>query len=83
MTTHPIIQRITTVEQISQAFDNITYRKGEAVIRMLEASVGADAFRDGVRRFLEMEAGGFGNANLITRESRILTTGVILPRLPF
>ena len=27
--------------------------------------------------------GGFGNANLITRESRILTTAIILPRLPF
>lgn len=57
-TTHPIIQRITTVEQISQAFDNITYRKGEAVIRMLEASVGADAFRDGVRRYMAKHAYG-------------------------
>ena len=28
-------------------------------------------------------ASGFGNANLITRESRILTTAIILPRLPF
>ena len=26
---------------------------------------------------------GFDNANLITRESRILTTAIILPRLPF
>ena len=26
---------------------------------------------------------GFGNANLITRESRILTTAINLPRLPF
>jgi aminopeptidase N len=58
VTTHPIIQRITTVEQISQAFDNITYRKGEAVIRMLEASVGADAFRDGVRRYMAKHAYG-------------------------
>ncbi len=57
-TTHPIIQKISTVEQISQAFDNITYRKGEAVIRMLEASVGADAFRDGVRRYMAKHAYG-------------------------
>jgi aminopeptidase N len=57
-TTHPIIQRIATVDQISQAFDNITYRKGEAVIRMLEASVGADAFRDGVRRYMAKHAYG-------------------------
>lgn len=57
-TTHPIIQKIQTVEQIAQAFDNITYRKGEAVIRMLEASVGADPFRDGVRRYMTKHAYG-------------------------
>lgn len=58
MTTHPIIQKVTTVDQIAQAFDNITYRKGEAVIRMLEASVGPDAFRDGVRRYMAKHAYG-------------------------
>ena len=57
-TTHPIIQHIMTVDQISQAFDNITYRKGEAVIRMLEASVGADPFREGVRRYMAKHAYG-------------------------
>ncbi|MGZ8313384.1 MAG: M1 family metallopeptidase, partial [Allosphingosinicella sp.] len=35
-TTHPVVQNVATVEQISQAFDAITYRKGEAVITMLE-----------------------------------------------
>jgi hypothetical protein len=39
-TTHPVVQHIQTVEQASQAFDEITYQKGEAVIRMLEAYVG-------------------------------------------
>ena len=42
VTTHPVVQHIRTVEQASQAFDSITYSKGEAVIRMLEAYVGAD-----------------------------------------
>ena len=46
-------------EQASQAFDTITYSKGEAVIRMLEAYVGADAWRDGVRRYIE--APRYGN----------------------
>lgn len=55
-TTHPIVQRIETVEQASQAFDAITYEKGEAVIRMLEAYVGADAWRDGVRRYIAKHA---------------------------
>lgn len=59
LTTHPIVQKIATVEQASQAFDDITYRKGEAVIRMLEAYVGADAWRDGVRSY--MKAHAYGN----------------------
>jgi aminopeptidase N len=56
--THPIIQKINTVDEISQAFDSITYRKGEAVIRMLEASVGSDAFRTGVRNYMAKHAYG-------------------------
>ena len=59
-TTHPIIQHVETVEQASQAFDSITYSKGEAVIRMLEAYVGADTWRDGVRKYIKAHA--YGNA---------------------
>lgn len=51
-TTHPVVQRIDTVEQISQAFDAITYQKGEAVITMLEDYVGEDAWREGVRNYI-------------------------------
>lgn len=57
-TTHPVVQRIATVEQASQAFDNITYQKGEAVIRMLENYVGEDAWRSGVRRYVAKHAYG-------------------------
>jgi len=53
---HPIVQRIATVEQASQAFDTITYSKGEAVIRMLENYVGSDAWRDGVRAYMKKHA---------------------------
>jgi aminopeptidase N len=58
-TTHPVVQHIATVEQASQAFDSITYQKGESVIRMLEAYVGADAWRGGVRAY--MKAHAYGN----------------------
>jgi aminopeptidase N len=51
-TTHPVVQHITTVEQMSQAFDSITYEKGEAVITMLEDYVGETAWRDGVRAYI-------------------------------
>jgi aminopeptidase N len=58
-TTHPVVQHIATVEQASQAFDAITYAKGEAVINMLEAYVGPDSWRAGVRRYIK--AHEYGN----------------------
>jgi aminopeptidase N len=58
-TTHPIVQHVQTVEQASQAFDDITYQKGESVIRMLEAYVGENAWRNGVRAY--MKAHAYGN----------------------
>ncbi|TFW34844.1 M1 family metallopeptidase [Massilia horti] len=57
-TTHPVVQHVETVEQASQAFDNITYAKGEAVIRMLEGYVGATGWRDGVRVYIKTHAYG-------------------------
>jgi aminopeptidase N len=58
-TTHPVVQHITSVEQANQAFDAITYKKGEAVIRMLEAYVGENGWRNGVRAY--MKANAYGN----------------------
>ena len=45
-------------------FDPITYRKGGAVLRMLEQYLGADVFRDGVRRYMDEHA----YANTITAD---------------
>ncbi len=67
-TTHPIVQHIETVEQASQAFDSITYSKGESVIRMLEAYVGADAWRGGVRRYMKAHAHGNTTSDDLWRE---------------
>ena len=57
--THPVVQTVNTVAQAEQAFDAITYQKGEAVIRMLEGYAGSDAWRDGVRAY--MAAHRYGN----------------------
>jgi aminopeptidase N len=57
--THPVVQHVETVEQANQAFDEITYSKGESVIRMLEAYVGENAWRSGVRAY--MKANAYGN----------------------
>ena len=48
-----------TADQAAQSFDSITYDKGAAIIAMLNAYVGRDKFRDGVRRY--MQAHAFGN----------------------
>ncbi|GAA3713286.1 M1 family metallopeptidase [Sphingomonas cynarae] len=50
--THPIIRKIASVEQIGEAFDGITYAKGQQVIGMLEAYLGEVPFRAGVRRYM-------------------------------
>jgi aminopeptidase N len=57
-TTHPVVQHVETVDQASQAFDAITYQKGEAVIRMLEGYVGPEAWRGGVRAYIKAHAHG-------------------------
>ena len=54
--THPIITPIEDVFQAGGAFDDITYTKGEAVIRTLESHIGEDAFRAGVRRYMHAYA---------------------------
>lgn len=56
--THPIIAPIHDVLQANEAFDTITYSKGQAVIRMLESAVGEDAFRAGVRNYIKKHVYG-------------------------
>ena len=74
-TTHPVVQQIDTVEQASQAFDAITYSKGESVIRMLEGYVGADAWRDGVRRYIKAHAYGNTVSDDLWREVEAAAPG--------
>ncbi len=58
-TTHPIVQKIRSVDETNNAFDSITYRKGEAVIAMLEAFAGEDVWRSGLRAYMAKHK--FGN----------------------
>jgi aminopeptidase N len=50
--THPIIRHVETVDEIGEAFDSITYQKGQAVIGMIESVLGPDKFREGIRRYM-------------------------------
>lgn len=67
-TTHPIVQKIETVEQTAQAFDAISYSKGQAVLHMLEGYVGDDAWREGVRRYTKAHAYGNTTSDDLWRE---------------
>jgi aminopeptidase N len=51
-TTHPIQTPVLNEEQAANAFDNITYGKGQAFLRMLEAYLGEEPFRKGIRAYM-------------------------------
>ncbi len=52
-TTHPIQQPVKNPTDAISSFDGITYTKGAAFLRMLEAFVGEKPFRDGIRAYIE------------------------------
>ncbi|HKP93202.1 MAG TPA: M1 family aminopeptidase, partial [Chthoniobacterales bacterium] len=51
-TTHSIQQPIATEAEANSAFDEITYQKGQSIIRMLESFLGENVFRDGIRKYI-------------------------------
>ncbi len=52
-TTHPIQQKVATEAEANSAFDDITYKKGQSFIRMLETFLGEEQFRNGIRRYMQ------------------------------
>jgi len=58
---HAIQQHVTDELEATSAFDpQITYSKGQAILRMFEAYLGPDVFRSGVRGYIKARA--FSNA---------------------
>jgi len=51
-TTHAIQQPVTTESEANSSFDDITYKKGQSFLRMLESFLGEDVFRNGIRRYM-------------------------------
>jgi aminopeptidase N len=50
--THPIQQPVKTESQAQSAFDEITYQKGQSLLRMLESYLGEQDFRVGIRSYI-------------------------------
>ncbi|MEM9490762.1 MAG: M1 family metallopeptidase, partial [Myxococcota bacterium] len=62
-TARKIRQPIVSAHDIDNAFDGITYGKGAAVLRMFEAWIGEDKFRQGIRRYINRHARGNADAS--------------------
>ena len=58
--TRPIHQAAETPAQIQELFDGIAYGKAAAVLNMLEAYLGPEKFRAGVREYVKQHS--YGNA---------------------
>lgn len=58
--TRPIRFTVETPDEINEVFDAIAYQKTAAVLRMIEAYVGPEAFRRGVSSYLKKFS--YGNA---------------------
>jgi aminopeptidase N len=58
--TRPIRSKAETPAEINELFDPIAYEKGAAVLRMIEAWVGEEAFRAGVNAYIDRFQ--YGNA---------------------
>ena len=70
--TRSINTAVRTPDEIESLFDAVSYRKGGAVLRMIEHYVGADRFRDGVNAYLNAHA--YGNATSEDFWTAIATT---------
>ncbi len=78
VSTRKIHQPIESADDIENAFDNITYQKGSAVIRMFESWVGEKQFQAGVTSYLK--AYSYKNARMSDFLDAIAGAGQ--PRLP-
>ncbi|MGI9220138.1 MAG: aminopeptidase N [Woeseiaceae bacterium] len=58
VTTHPIEMPVTSTDQFSELFDQITYEKGGSALKQLMYLVGVDNYRAGVSNYLKENAWG-------------------------
>ncbi len=56
MSARRIRQPVESKDDIAKAFDGITYEKGAAAIAMFEQWLGEEAFRSGIRDYLQQHS---------------------------
>jgi len=72
--THPIVTPIHDAVEADAAFDAITYEKGAAVVRMIEAYVGEGSFRNAVRAYMARYAHSNTVSDDLWRELEAVST---------
>ena len=56
LSSHPIIQNVKNPDEITSFFDEISYKKGASVIRMMENFIGPDVFYNAISTYLNKYA---------------------------
>lgn len=72
---HSVAVDVQTPDQINTLFDSITYDKGSSLLRMLEAIVGEENFRDALRNFISKNK--FQPANSAEFYSELILPGLM------
>ncbi len=62
VTARSVRQPVESYDDISNAFDDITYQKGASILRMFASYLGPEKFRQGVQRYLTAHADGNATA---------------------
>ncbi|XP_076673132.1 aminopeptidase A isoform X7 [Andrena cerasifolii] len=52
LSSHPIVQTVSNPDEITAIFDEISYKKGSSVIRMMENFIGPDVFYGAISTYL-------------------------------
>lgn len=53
ISSHPIVVPVNHPDQISEAFDSISYSKGASILRMLQTFLGAENFKKGLQMYMK------------------------------
>uniref|UniRef100_A0A667YAV9 Leucyl/cystinyl aminopeptidase n=1 Tax=Myripristis murdjan TaxID=586833 RepID=A0A667YAV9_9TELE len=61
---HPVIVKVDTAEQVLEMFDSVSYEKGASILLMLNASLPGEQFRKGIIEYLRK----FSGLNTVTED---------------
>ena len=72
-------QPVRSRSDAMEAFDELTYEKGAAVLRMLESWLGAETFRRGVQQYLQQNAWKNARADDLFHALEYVSTEKVAP----